>query len=373
MKTVTLILTCAGKGSRAGYEKNKLLIDFNGKTVLERSLEAFTKSGLINQYIVTAAKEDFEEVEKKASTAATVVLGGDTRTASVKNALKKATGEIVLIHDGARPFVTQKVIKNCIDGVIKNGSAITAIPSADTVLSANDGKAVSYLGKEGLYKVQTPQGFFTKDIVAAYDAIDGQSFPDDGSVYSLAFGSPSLCDGDVGNIKLTYREDFERLNEKFDCRFGTGFDCHRLTKDRKLILGGIEIPHTKGLLGHSDADVLTHAVMDAILSALALRDIGYHFSDKDAKYKNADSLKLLETVLEMVDEKGYKVDSVSTTVMAEKPKLINFIPKITEKLAAALSLSPDKVGIAATTLEGLGFVGREEGICVHATAVLIKK
>lgn len=373
MKTVTLILTCAGKGSRAGYGKNKLLIDFNGKTVLERTLEAFTKSGLINQYIVTASKEDFDEVEKLVSAVATVVVGGDTRTASVKNALKKANGEIVLIHDGARPFVTQKIIKNCVDGVIENGSAITAIPSSDTILSAEDGKNVSYLGKEGLYKVQTPQGFFTKDVIAAYDKVDGQTFPDDGSVYRLTFGSPSLCEGDADNIKLTYKEDFEKLNEKFGCRVGTGFDCHRLTENRKLILGGIEIPYDKGLLGHSDADVLTHAVMDAILSALALRDIGYHFSDKDPAYKDADSIELLKIVLKMIDEKDYKVDSISATVMAEKPKLLNYLPSITENLAKVLCVGKDKVGIGATTLEGLGFVGREEGICVHAQAVLIKK
>ena len=132
------------------------------------------------------------------------------------------------------------------------------------------------------------------------------------------------------------------------------------------------MPHVKGLLGHSDADVLTHAIMDAILSALSLRDIGYHFSDKDAKYKDACSMELLKKVLSMINEKGYKVSSVSATIMAEKPKLLSHIPAITENLAKALSLSIDKIGLGATTLEGLGFVGREEGICVHATATLEK-
>ncbi len=370
---VTLILTCAGKGERAGYEKNKLLIDFNGKTVLERSLSAFTKSGLINQYIVTASKEDFDQVERLVSPIATVVVGGATRSASVKNALKYATGEIVLIHDGARPFVTQKIIKDCINCVKNNGSAITAIPSADTILSANNDKVCDYLGKDGLYRVQTPQGFYTKDIIKAYDAVGDNSFPDDGAVYKQAFGSPYVCAGDINNIKLTFKEDFEILKNEFGCRVGMGFDCHKLVENRALILGGITIPHSKGLLGHSDADVLTHAVMDAILSALSLRDIGYHFSDKDPKYKDADSIELLKIVLDMIDQKGYKVDSISATIMAEKPKLIGFIPSITEKLARVLEISIDKVGIGATTLEGLGFVGREEGICVQASAVLIKK
>ena len=178
-----------------------------------------------------------------------------------------------------------------------------------------------------------------------------------------------VYEGDTANVKLTYPEDF-KSNQ---IRFGVGFDCHRLVENRKLILGGIEIPHDKGLLGHSDADVLTHAVMDAILSALSMRDIGYHFSDKDPKYKDANSMDLLQKVLDLISSSGYKVDSVSATVMAEKPKLLNHVPLITKNLASALSLSVDKVGIAATTLEGLGFVGREEGICAHATAVLIKK
>ena len=151
-----------------------------------------------------------------------------------------------------------------------------------------------------------------------------------------------------------------------------GFDCHKLVENRKLILGGIEIPFDKGLLGHSDADVLTHAIMDAILSSVAMRDIGYWFSDKDPKYKGADSIKLLERVLEMVKEKGYKVTSISAVIMAQKPKLLNFIPLITEKLRSVLGLDYDNVGIGATTLEGLGFVGREEGICAKATAVTEK-
>ena len=156
-------------------------------------------------------------------------------------------------------------------------------------------------------------------------------------------------------------------------RIGHGYDVHRLVEGRKLILGGVEISNDKGLLGHSDADVLTHAVMDAILSAVALKDIGYHFPDSDAQYKNADSMKLLEKVLCLVDEKGYKVSSISACIMAEKPKLLPHVPAITESLANALKIKTSEVGIGATTLEGLGFVGREEGICVHATAVVIPK
>lgn len=369
---VSLILACAGKGSRAGFDKNKLLVEFDGKPAFMRAFCAFYDSGLIDEYILTASKTDFEFISSKLGDKAKIVLGGATRTESVKNALKHTTGEIVLIHDGARPFVTKKMINDCIDTAKKFGSAIPCIPTANTILKAKDGIIEDYLGKDGLYSVQTPQGFNTKQIIDAYTRAGACVFNDDGEVYKEFFGNTHTYLGDAKNIKLTFPEDFSNREEKPDYRFGTGFDCHRLVEGRKLILGGVNIPHDKGLLGHSDADVLTHAIMDAILSALSLRDIGYHFSDKDPQYKDADSMILLQKVLQMIKEKGYAVSSISATVMAEKPKLLKFIPEITKSLSSALSLTPEKVGIGATTLEGLGFVGREEGICVHATATLIK-
>ena len=367
-----LILTCAGKGCRAGFDKNKLLVPFGGKNCLTRSLEAFYKSGLIDEYIVTASKEDYEEVRSTLPQEVAVVYGGATRTESVKNALSTVKSDIVLIHDGARPFVSARIIKDCIDAAAKYGSGITAIPSRDTVLSAKDGIIQDYLGKDGLYSVQTPQAFLTDKIKAAYNLAEGKTFNDDGEVFMAAFGNTHLVQGDADNIKLTYPEDFKIFTKTDAAAVGTGFDCHRLVEGRKLILGGVEIAHDKGLLGHSDADVLTHAVMDAILAALSLRDIGYHFPDTDDRYKGADSMKLLSAVLEMIKEKGYAVSGVSAVIMAQKPKLLGHIPAITQSLASALSLPAEKVGIGATTLEGLGFVGREEGICVHATATLKK-
>lgn len=369
---VSLILACAGSGTRAGFQKNKLLVDKGGLTVLERTLNAFKDSGLIDEIILSAKMSDLSFVNSIAD-GATVVLGGETRTQSVKNALEKVTGDIVLIHDGARPFVTTKMIKDCIDTAAAKGSAIPVIPSRNTIIRKTENCAPEYVGKNGLYSVQTPQGFNTKKIKDAYARACDRVFNDDGEVYKEFIGDLSLYDGDAKNVKLTYAQDFELLCDTPTHRFGTGFDCHKLVENRKLILGGVTIPHNKGLLGHSDADALTHAVMDAILSALSMRDIGYHFSDKDPKYKDADSMKLLETVLKMIDDEGYKVQSVSATIMAEKPKLLQHIPTITKNLADALKLPTSLVGIGATTLEGLGFVGREEGICVHATAVVVKK
>lgn len=369
---VTLILACAGKGSRVGYDKNKLLVKINGKTCLERTLKVFTDSKLIDRYVLTSSPEDFEEISALVGGFATVVLGGSTRTESIRNALREIEDGIVLIHDGARPFVDRRIIADCIESVKNFGSAVTAYPSRDTVIRAEDGIILDYLGKNDLYTVQTPQAFFASDIKKAYELAGERIFNDDGEVYMQYIKPPHVVNGSSDNVKITFRDDMSLLDSARDCRFGVGFDSHRLVDGRKLILGGVQIPHDKGLLGHSDADVLTHAIMDAILSALAMRDIGYHFSDKDPKYKDADSMKLLEQVLLMTEKSGYKVKSVSATIMAEKPKLLNHIPTITENLAKALSLTPDCVGLAATTLEGLGFVGREEGICVQGAAVVAK-
>lgn len=368
---VSLILTCAGKGERAGFAQNKLLQKIDGQPVVSLSLNAFMKTGLIDEYVVTASKTDFESIKSLCPSDVKVIEGGQSRTRSVANALNVIGGDVVLIHDGARPFVSEAVIKRVTEVAKKFGSAIPVVPSADTVVKAENQSVSSYEGKLGLYRVQTPQGFNAKQIKAAYKNAT-RDFNDDGEIYLNEYGKLNTVEGSEKNVKLTYPEDFEKASAVNGVKFGVGFDCHRLVNGRKLILGGVKIPHDKGLLGHSDADVLTHAIMDAILSALALRDIGYHFSDKDPKYKDADSMKLLEKVLSMAKEKGYAVKSVSAVIMAEKPKLLKHVPVITKSLANALSLSENEVGIGATTLEGLGFVGREEGICVQATAVLEK-
>ena len=367
---VSVILAAAGSGNRAKQGKNKIFSDVGGVPCIKKTFDAFYSSGLIHEYVVAAKSEDEKEMKSLLPDFVKFAAGGKERTDSVKNALALVSGGIVLIHDAARPFVSEKIIKECIESAEKYGSGITAIPSRDTVAKTTD-TAAKYLGKNDLYLIQTPQAFKTEEIKSAYAFAGDKAFNDDGEVYLNRFGRINFVAGDKNNIKLTYPEDFAALKPA-ETRFGTGFDCHRLVENRKLILGGVEIPFDKGLLGHSDADVLTHAVMDAILSTCAMRDIGYWFPDSDDKYKGANSMDLLAEVLKMVGEKGFKVESVAAVIMAEKPKLLKHIPAITESLATALGIPPDKAGITATTLEGLGFVGREEGICVHANAVVVK-
>ena len=362
----SVIIAAGGKGARAKLNYNKLFFKQDGVTVLQKTFDAFYNTGIFGEFIVAVSKDDLEYAKACLPSSVKFVEGGATRSLSVYNALKVVTSDYVLIHDGARPYIDGDTIKAVCDSVINNGSGITAVPSVNTLCKV-DGKLISQvLGKDGYYAVQTPQGFITKDILSAFESSLDKDYPDESSRYRDYIKEPFVVEGKPSNVKLTYNEDFTAP----DFRFGVGYDTHELVSDRKLILGGVTIPHDKGLLGHSDADVLTHAIMDAMLSALSLRDIGYHFSDKDNQYKNISSIVLLGRVLKMVEDKGYTVNNISATILAQKPKLLPHIPTITENIAKELGVSVSQVGIGATTTEGLGFVGREEGIAVYATACL---
>lgn len=414
---ITAIITAAGKGERSGLEKNKVLYPlFGEKTVLEKCAEVFDSDDRITEIIFTASSKDYAEIEKtakKQKTHSFTVPGGETRSLSVMAALEKASGDIVLIHDGARPFVTRKIISDCVDGVLNFGSAVPCVPCVNSIAELNDDGNIINCSRARKATVQTPQAFFTQDLLKAYSLAfsndapqasknEAKTFTDESGVFSEYIRPAHAVDGDVNNIKLTYPQDFanaklfigkqksatggEKQNELRQknelkklfggangcfsgddgLRGGAGVDLHRLVPGRKLILGGVEIPHEKGLLGHSDADVLTHAVMDALLSAAALRDIGFYFSDKDDAFKDICSLTLLKRVLDLLAEKGYKPNNVSAVIQAQKPKLSPYIDRIRASLARELGLPADNVGVACTTLEGIGIVGREEGIAATA-------
>ena len=376
--TVTAIITAAGCGVRSGLKSNKVLAKAeDGKTFLEKAAGPFDDDERVTQIIFTAGKTDFNDIEaiaKGLKTPCFTVLGGETRSLSVFNALKKAEGEIVLVHDGARPFVSAKVVNDCINGVIENGSAVAAVPCVDTVADLNDNGEIIKSTRKNRAIIQTPQGFYLKNLLSAFKKAEKHGtlsdFTDESGVYSAFFEKARICEGDKKNIKLTYPEDF--APNKNDLRAGVGYDVHKLVENRKLILGGITIPHDKGLLGHSDADVLTHAVMDALLSAAALRDIGYYFSDKNPDFKGISSMLLLEKVLCMLNAEGYLPHNVSAVIQAQKPKLSPYVPQIRENLAKAINLPVSAVGISCTTTEGIGFIGREEGIAATAYCTIEK-
>lgn len=375
ISSVTAIITCAGNGTRAGFGYNKLLKDLGGVTPFEKCVGAFAKVKKIDRIIITCSKADLEVFKQKCNglgVKAEFVIGGATRTESVGNALA-LTGEedAVLIHDGARCHVTEEIIERCIDSVLNFGTGVVAIPATDTIAETDGNGKILSTSRKNKYSVQTPQAFNAGLLKKAYSMIqEGEEFTDESGLYSKYIDKPVIVQGSPLNKKLTTPEDFTIAENVY---VGTGFDLHVFEVGRKLILGGIEIPHDKGLLGHSDADVLTHGIMDAMLSGASLGDIGRHFPDTDPKYKGISSMKLLEEVVKLVNASGYKLKNVSSVIMAQKPKLAKHVDTIRDNLATALGVDKSCVGITCTTLEGIGTVGREEGIAVQSYCALIKE
>ncbi len=372
-KSVAVIICAAGAGTRAGFSKNKLLAPFMGRTVLEKTLSAFDFP-FIDEIIVTASKEDLEEISALCAPLSRVkiTLGGETRTESVYNALKETESEIVLVHDGARPFVTRELIEGCIESVLSFGSGVCAIDCTDTVAYASDGKITSVPDRNSLKQLQTPQGFYTENLRYAYERTmeTGKTFTDDSSLFAHFCGTPRLCAGSRANIKLTYAEDFQNTS----VRCGFGVDTHAFGKEQDFILlGGVKIPSESGLIAHSDGDVLLHALMDALLSAAGRKDIGHYFSDTNERFKGADSKALLKQVLAMLETDGYKPKNVSIAVQAEKPKLASYIDEMKNSLSDLLGVDPTAIGITAGTNEGLGYIGEGKGITVNAYVLLIEK
>ena len=372
-QNIAVIICAAGAGKRAGFPKNKLLSPFMGTTVLEKTLSAFNFP-MIDEILVAASTADFEEISALCATLprAKVVLGGETRMQSVYNALKEIKSEIVLVHDGARPFVSREIIEGCIESVLAFGSGICAVDCADTVACVTSGKITSVPDRNSLKQLQTPQGFYTENLRYAYERAmeTGKTFTDDSSVFAAFCGAPCVCAGARNNIKLTYAEDFETTS----IRCGFGVDTHAFGKPQNFILlGGVKIPSESGLVAHSDGDVLLHALMDALLSAAGRKDIGHYFPDSDEQFKDANSTQLLKQVLTMLETDGYKIQNVSIAVQAEKPRLAGYIDEIKNSLSFLLSLDPTAIGITAGTNEGLGYVGEGKGITVNAYALLGKK
>ncbi len=376
MKNNCAVVICAaGKGERAGFKKNKLLTPLYSQPVIYYTLSKFASFGEI---IVTSSPQDMPELTAICSPfGAKVVLGGNTRQESVFSALKHVTKDIVLIHDGARPFVTDKIIDDCINDVLKYGSAITAIGATDTTI-LHTGEHYVGLDRSKVYSLQTPQAFYTKDILYAYKKAmsDGNTYTDDSSIYSAYCATPHLTLGDNQNIKLTYKEQFEptympTMSMQSGMRIGFGVDIHTFGKEQNFItLAGVKIPSTTGLIAHSDGDVLVHAVMDALLSSIALKDIGTYFPDTDDKYLNIDSMHLLKEVVKMLLDKGYTPSNLVINVQAEQPKLKKYIDEMKKNLADVCSMSTNDIAISAGTAEGLGYVGQGLGICVYCIATV---
>ena len=277
-----------------------------------------------------------------------------------------------MIHDGARPFVKKETIQNVLAGIEKNGSGVAAVPARDTIKKTDDtGLVLETPDRAALWHAQTPQGFWLKDLLAAHEKA-AQRYTDDAALMEAAGYPVHLVMGGYDNIKLTSPEDL-RMNASLLPRMGTGYDAHQLVENRDLWLCGVKIPHEKGLLGHSDADVALHALMDALLGAAALGDIGKLFPDSAEKYKGISSMLLLEEVVRVLEEKDFSIGNVDVTIIAQAPKLAPYMDEMRATVAKGLKIPLDRVSIKATTTEKMGFEGRKEGISAQAAALLMAR
>ena len=383
-KTISAVLVAAGSSTRMGFDK--LSYDLGGETVLHRSIRAFDECPLVSEIVVVAGvNRAFVEAQAAdCGTPVQVVGGGATRAESARNGVLAARGQLVAVHDAARPFVSQAVIQGALEAAEQWGAAAPAVPVKDTIKQASpgDGKKVPEgcrvhctPDRSTLYAVQTPQCFDRQQYLAALAELPEEKarlVTDDCSLFELTGRPVELTPGDYANKKITTREDLPCPVQKEETKMhiGHGYDVHRLVEGRKLILGGVEIPFEKGLLGHSDADVLTHAVMDAVLGAAALGDIGQHFPDNDPAYAGADSQELARHVARLLEQKGWRVENIDATLLCQRPKLAPHIPAMRQNLAAALGLPVEAVSVKATTEEHLGFTGEGLGIAAHAVALI---
>ena len=367
--TTTAVLVAAGNSTRMGFDKLAACIE--GKTVLQRSVEAFDAHPDIDELVLVAGSRN-EEAARALTAAcrkpARVVRGGATRAESVRSGVQAATGEFVAIHDAARPFVSEEVITRALHAAWQCGAAAPAVPVKDTVKVAGpDGLVQATPKRSTLYAVQTPQCFDRAAYLTAAQTLGQQDVTDDCQLMELTGQLVKLTEGSYENYKITTIEDLKGAGAM---RIGHGYDVHKLVEGRRLILGGVDVPYEKGLLGHSDADVLAHAVMDALLGAAAMGDIGRHFPDSDDAYKGISSMKLLKIVVEKLSGAGWQASNVDVTIIAQKPKLAARIPQMQKNIAQILGLPEDCVNVKATTTERMGFEGAGEGISAHAVAML---
>ena len=428
----------AGSGSRMGASvpKQFLKIGDGGLTILETSVGMFEACEAVDEILVVSGESFLEQTKELAmgySKVSDVVCGGKLRQDSVRNGLAAVAcgaagdeGTLVLVHDAARPFVTQDVIMSVIKTADETGAVVPVVPVKDTIRmkladdceetqkteagsdmkssTGGDSTAMSRtLPRETLFSVQTPQGFDLELLRMAYDKAyaDGFVGTDDAGIVEYAGHAVSMCQGDYANIKITTKVDLPRADSigssdmanenprtrrcsarnskegavNLECgfRIGHGYDVHQLVEGRKLILCGVDIPHELGLLGHSDADVALHALMDAMLGAAALGDIGKHFPDTDEKYRGISSMKLLQHVVELLRTEGFFLVNADITIIAQRPKIAGYIPKMRENIASVIGCDVSQINIKGTTTEKLGFAGREEGIASEAVCILIKK
>ncbi|MBK5246939.1 MAG: 2-C-methyl-D-erythritol 2,4-cyclodiphosphate synthase [Peptostreptococcaceae bacterium] len=385
-KIITVIIAAAGSGNRMGGGIPKQYLSIGGTPILIKTVKAFETNSFIDNILVVTNIDYInyfkDELARFGIENIDVVSGGEQRQESVYNGLKAMpkNTDYVIIHDGARPFVSKEIISDTLEAVLEKKAVVVAVPVKDTIarqVSSKEPllprkktfKGLEYFDRSSLFSIQTPQAFEKKLIMKAFKAAYKDEFygTDEGMLVKRLGHTIHIVNGEYSNLKITTKEDLP-----MESRIGSGYDVHRLVEGRKLILGGINIPFEKGLLGHSDADVLVHSIMDALLGAAALGDIGKHFSDDDVEYKDISSMILLKRVHKILLSKGYKIGNIDATLICQRPKIAPFIGDMTANIGETLEIDENRISIKATTTEKLGYIGREEGIAAEAVCLLYR-
>ena len=378
LKTIALIVA-AGQGNRVGGEVPKQYRVIAGKTVLAHAHEALASHDAIDGVVVVVAAGQQDLAQALLGEDVQVVVGADSRRGSVHaglEAIAAAGGaDIVLIHDAARPFLPPVVVDRLLDALMDKDGAIPILPVADTLVRGAGGLMENTVDRAQLHRVQTPQAFRFPAILAAHRTWDtAHDATDDAQILRACGHDVILVQGDERLNKLTYEQDFSRvqtlLAPAFVTRVGMGYDVHRLAAGEPLWLGGVLVPHDRGLAGHSDADVALHAIVDAVLGALGDGDIGSHFPPSDPQWRGASSDRFLAHARDRVKAHQGRIDHIDLTIICEAPKIGPHREAMRARIAEILEVSIGQVSVKATTTERLGFAGRREGIAAQAVATL---
>ena len=380
MARVVALVVAAGRGNRFGGELPKQWMELDGRPLLRHSLGAFAAHPDIAEVRAVIHPDDTGRYEADSAGLRVnpPIHGGSTRQESVRlglEALADNPPDIVLIHDGARPFLDPGLIHRVLKALKTHKGAIPALPVHDTLKRGKDGVIVGTEPRDGLYRAQTPQGFAYAEILEAHRKAAGKELTDDAAVMEAHDQTVLLVDGTEDNVKITTRQDLARAAARFEgsgeVRVGSGYDVHRYDEGSFVTLCNIQVPHTQGLLGHSDADAALHALTDALLGCIAAGDIGRHFPPTDPRWKGADSAIFLSYVADLVAAAGGRIQHVDITIICERPKVGPHRAAMVERVAEILGIAQSRVSVKATTTEGLGFTGRQEGIAAQATATVV--
>ncbi len=382
------IVPAGGTGSRMAASQPKQYLPLLGQAVIVHTLDRLQSCPAIGAIIVVVRPEDMQLCTRagvsreRFSKLRVIVPGGCERWASVRAGMRQtqSSDHIIVVHDAVRPFVTPALVERVAHAARLHGAAVAALPVTETI-KQSDGRVIRCtLDRSRLWKAQTPQAFRRDWLLAAHESAGHRPIATDDAMLVEQMGRPvQLVPGDACNLKITTREDLEwaefQLNREHGMaatalRIGQGYDVHALVPDRPLVLGGISIPFERGLAGHSDADVLTHAVIDALLGAVGEGDIGRLFPDTDQRYAGIRSIELLRKTWERLAARGARIVNVDAILTAQRPRLSCHLPAMVEVLSGTLQMPTDRVSVKATTTEHLGFVGREEGIAAQAVALV---